>query len=283
MNSKSHALNVLGKNQKFQEIIETCQELLYSSPEAESHLKYLDSRIKNRADQKKFQFGFLPPFPLVRKLLSSRVISNLKDLSLYREWKGFNNVYNAISGKCHLEYNNLIFPIKNEYDQIVGLSGRTLLSKEEMKEKKTDKYKNSFFIKNEILFGLNFAKEEIAKTKKVFLTEGQVDTISAQIAGLKNVVSVNGTSLSIYQIYLLKKFGGPDLEIGVLFDNDSPGDSGFSKICSRYNQYLKKIQRIRPSPEFSDIDEMITKSNLSHPEICKLINDQMLTSGNTET
>jgi DNA primase len=130
----------------------------------------------------------------------------------------------------HFKNHPLIFPIKDEYNNIVGIIGRTIFTEDKRKQLNIDKYKYTFFTKTHILFGLNEAKQAISQYKSVILVEGQIDCIQLQSKGFYNVVALGGLDLHPYQFYLLKKYGGSDLRINILLDEDAAGQNAIAKI-----------------------------------------------------
>jgi DNA primase len=91
-------------------------------------------------------------------------------------------------------------------------------------QKKIAKYINSpeseIYHKSDVLYGIYFAKKEIVKQENCFLVEGYTDVISMHQAGIENVVASSGTSLTIGQIRLIRKFTN---NITILYDGDSAG------------------------------------------------------------
>ena len=113
----------------------------------------------------------------------------------------------------------VIFPIHSLSGQVLGFGGRIL-----KKDDKTAKYLNSpeseIYHKSHILYGLYFAKQQITKHDKCFMVEGYTDVISMHQNGIENVVSSSGTSLTVDQIRLIKRF---TKNITVLYDGDEAG------------------------------------------------------------
>lgn len=113
----------------------------------------------------------------------------------------------------------VMFPIHSVSGRILGFGGRTLFT-----EKKIAKYFNSpesiIYNKSEILYGLHFAKGDIIKYDMCFLCEGYTDVISMYQAGIQNVVSSSGTSLTKEQIRLVKRYTN---NITILYDGDAAG------------------------------------------------------------
>ncbi|MFI3318236.1 MAG: DNA primase [Rikenellaceae bacterium] len=113
----------------------------------------------------------------------------------------------------------VIFPVHNISGRIVAFGGRTLRT-----DKKVAKYQNSpeseIYSKKRELYGLFFAKKAIQQRDVVIMVEGYTDVISMHQAGIENVVSSSGTSLTIEQIRLLKRFTN---NITVIYDGDAAG------------------------------------------------------------
>ena len=96
----------------------------------------------------------------------------------------------------------VIFPVHNISGRIVAFGGRTLRT-----DKQVAKYQNSpeseIYSKKRELYGLYFAKKAIQQQDFAIMVEGYTDVISMHQAGVENVVSSSGTSLTTEQIRLL--------------------------------------------------------------------------------
>jgi DNA primase len=113
----------------------------------------------------------------------------------------------------------VMFPIHSISGRVLGFGGRTLFT-----DKKVAKYFNSpespIYNKSEILYGLYYSKGDIIKYDRCFLCEGYTDVISMYQAGIHNVVSSSGTSLTKEQIRLVKRY---TKNITILYDGDAAG------------------------------------------------------------
>jgi DNA primase len=113
----------------------------------------------------------------------------------------------------------VMFPIHSVTGRVLGFGGRILTN-----DKKIAKYFNSpesiIYNKSEILYGLYFAKGDIIKYDNCFLVEGYTDVISMHQAGVFNVVSSSGTSLTKEQIKLIRRY---TQNITILYDGDAAG------------------------------------------------------------
>lgn len=113
----------------------------------------------------------------------------------------------------------VMFPIHSVSGRVLGFGGRTLQN-----DKKVAKYFNSpeslIYNKSQILYGLYFAKGDIIKYDNCFLCEGYTDVISMYQAGIQNVVSSSGTSLTREQIRLIRRYTN---NVTILYDGDAAG------------------------------------------------------------
>ncbi len=113
----------------------------------------------------------------------------------------------------------VIFPVHNISGRIVAFGGRTLRT-----DKKVAKYQNSpesdIYSKKRELYGLFFAKKAIQQHDVVIMVEGYTDVISMHQAGIENVVSSSGTSLTEDQVRLLRRF---TKNITIIYDGDAAG------------------------------------------------------------
>lgn len=163
---------------------------------------------------KKFQLGYAPD----------------KNILYYDAIKaGYKEEFLTKTGLCGLSEHNkkhydrfrdrVIFPIFSVSGKVVAFAGRILVKKEN-----TGKYVNSpesaIYSKQNELYGLFQAKSSIARQQLCYLVEGQMDVISMVQAGVENVVSSGGTSLTKNQIKKLHQFTN---NIVVLYDGDNAG------------------------------------------------------------
>jgi DNA primase len=113
----------------------------------------------------------------------------------------------------------VMFPIQSMSGRTLGFGGRILTS-----DKKAAKYVNSpesdIYHKSKVLYGINHAKQSIAKLNNCYLVEGYTDVIQFHQAGIENVVASSGTALTPNQIRLINRL---TKNITVLFDGDAAG------------------------------------------------------------
>ena len=113
----------------------------------------------------------------------------------------------------------VIFPIHSVSGRVIGFGGRTLRS-----DKSVAKYQNSptseIYDKRHTLYGIYFAKNEMSRKDKCILVEGYLDVLSMHQLGITNVVASSGTSLTVEQIRLIRKFTP---NVTIIYDGDAAG------------------------------------------------------------
>ncbi len=118
-------------------------------------------------------------------------------------------------------YDRVMFPVHSVSGRVIAFGGRTLLKE---KSDKIAKYVNSkeseIYVKSRSLYGIYFAKSEIARRDKCYLLEGYLDVLSMHQLGITNCVASSGTSLTEEQIRLIRKFTE---NITIIYDGDSAG------------------------------------------------------------
>ena len=165
---------------------------------------------------KKFQLGFCLP---ERDAMAQAALK-----------RGYAEEYLVKTGLCvktedgkllDRYHGRVIFPVHTISGRVVAFGGRVLNTE---KQKNVGKYVNSpessIYNKSHELYGLYLAKHAITKHDRCFLVEGYTDVISMHQAGIENVVSSSGTSLTVGQIRLLRRFTH---NITLLYDGDAAG------------------------------------------------------------
>jgi DNA primase len=187
---------------------------LWENPDGEViGLGYFRERGFNDHTIKKFQLGYSPD---ARSAFSNRALKDgykkefLVGAGLSIE-KG-DTLIDRFPGR-------VIFPIHSISGRVIAFGARTL-----KQDKAIAKYLNSpeseIYSKSHVLYGIFQAKQAIVRLQKCLLVEGYTDVISLHQAGIENVVASSGTSLTIDQIKLIKRFTP---NVTVLYDGDAAG------------------------------------------------------------
>lgn len=113
----------------------------------------------------------------------------------------------------------IIFPVHNQTGKIIGFGAR-IIGKSDKAPKYINTPENEVYIKSKILYGTYFARQAIDKYDECLLVEGYTDVISLHQAGIENVVASGGTSLTMDQLRLIKKYTN---NLTIIYDGDAAG------------------------------------------------------------
>lgn len=162
--------------------------------------------------------------------------------------------YDRFSGR-------VMFPVHSLAGRVIAFGGRTLRS-----DKKVAKYLNSpeseIYHKGSTLYGIYFAKAAITRTGRCILVEGYTDVLQMHQAGIENVVASSGTSLTVDQIKLIKRFTH---NVTVIYDGDS---AGIKASMRGIDMLLKEglTVRVVALPEGEDPDSFARSHNATQLE-----------------
>lgn len=160
----------------------------------------------------------------------------------------------------------VIFPIHSLAGRVIGFGGRTMRT-----DKKTAKYLNSpqseIYDKSHTLYGIFQAKKEITAQNKCILVEGYTDVMQMHQSGVENVVASSGTSLTVEQVRLIKRF---TRNVTVIYDGDS---AGIKASLRGIDLILAEglTVRVVPLPEGDDPDSFARAH--SYTELVKYIEE----------
>ena len=219
--------------------------------EAAPGLEYLAKRKVDAKMITAFGLGYSVDFQELITHLKHKgyTINEMLDAGVVKQKDG--RYYDSIGGR-------LVFPIINEYGEVVGFGGRTLKAKVDFA-----KYLNTaetfLFKKQKILYGFNLIK---AKKKKdpsaqipyIIVVEGYMDVISLHSAGFTTAVASMGTALTPDQAKLVKRFTN---NVVICYDGDFAGQ----KATIRGLEILKDVHdlniKVVTLPEGLDPDDVI--------------------------
>jgi len=113
----------------------------------------------------------------------------------------------------------IVFPIHNPSGKVLGFGAR-IIKKNDKAPKYINTPENEIYVKSKILYGTYFARMAIDKAKECLLVEGYTDVVSLHQAGVENVVASGGTSLTVDQLRLIKKYCD---NLTIIYDGDGAG------------------------------------------------------------
>jgi DNA primase len=149
----------------------------------------------------------------------------------------------------------LMFPIHNDFGEVVAFSGR-ILDPNASGGKYVNSPETPLFSKGNLLFGLHQSKRFIANARQAVVLEGQLDLITTFEAGIQNVVAPQGTALTARQASLLHRFAD---EVVLFFDADTAGQKAAERALEVL--FAAGLQvKMGEMPPGEDPDSLIRKS-----------------------
>lgn len=222
---------------------------LSSTKQGQIAKEYLEKRHITEDLISQFEFGLAPKeYDLLYKTLNSKgiLVSDMHDLGLVKQSKN-DNFYDLFRER-------IMFPIHDEYGNVVAFSGRRYLEGDE-----SAKYINSpqtkVFTKSNILYNLYKSINEIKKVNRVVLFEGYMDVIAAYRAGIKDAVASMGTSLTKEQVKKIKKYTS---NVTICYDGDPAGIEATSRAIKLFEAENIRVKIIM-LPDNLDPDDYINK------------------------
>jgi DNA primase len=189
-------------------------EALFSSEEGQDiGLSYLKERGFNEDIIRKFQIGYNSEQrdAFARAALAAQYnpeylqktgLVTLRDDKLVDNYRG-----------------RIIFPVHNQTGKVIGFGAR-IIKTNDRAPKYINTPENEIYVKSKILYGSWLARQAIDKQDECLLVEGYTDVVSLHQAGIENVVASGGTSLTIDQLRLIKKYTN---HLTIIYDGDGAG------------------------------------------------------------
>jgi DNA primase len=189
------------------------KQLLENDEGIANALTYLRERGFNDETIRKFQIGYSLN---QRDAFASEAIKNqyspdiLKKSGLCIERDG--QLIDNYRGR-------IIFPIHNQSGKVIGFGARVIGSSDRG-PKYINTPENELYVKSKILYGSYFARQTIDRLEECFLVEGYTDVTAMHQAGIENVVASGGTSLTVDQLRLIRKYTN---NLTIIYDGDAAG------------------------------------------------------------
>ena len=116
----------------------------------------------------------------------------------------------------------LMFPLADARGRIVGFQARKLHEDDPLRGKYVNSPEGELFRKSAILYGLNLARNAIAKEERAIVVEGNPDVIALRQTGLEPVVASMGTALTDQHVKELSRL---TRLVYLCFDADAAGEA----------------------------------------------------------
>jgi DNA primase len=199
-------------------------EQLATSPEADAGRHFLAERGFDQAAALHFGVGYSP--------------QGWDHLTRYLRGKGFTDKELLLSGLAQEGRRGpidrfrgrLMWPIRDVGGEVVGFGARKLYETDN-----GPKYLNTpetpIYRKSQVLYGIDLAKKEIAKTSRAVVVEGYTDVMACHLAGVTTAIATCGTAFGTDHIKILRRLLMDNGSARVIFTFD--GDAAGQKAALR--------------------------------------------------
>lgn len=214
--------------------------------------KYLKKRQLDENSIKRYGMGYSIDEKTLIKYLKSKGHADQDIIDSGVAQKSSKGIIDSLSGR-------LIVPIINSTREVIAFGGRLL-------EENTEgaKYKNTretlLYVKRNQLFGINLLAKTLREEKKDFiiLVEGYMDVISLFQYGVKNVVASMGTSFTVEQARIIKRYSN---NLYICYDGDTAGKKGALKALDILEEQEINVKIVN-LPNKDDPDDYIRKNGI---------------------
>ncbi len=221
---------------------------LWDSSEAGRAREYLEGRGLGEDVLRAFGVGYAPSAwdkVLLRGQRAGFSVEELRAVGLVQRGRG--------GGEYDRFRSRIMFPIRDRRGRTLGFGGRAMRSDQGAKYVNTAE--TDFFHKSQMLYGIDLAKEAIARAGRAVVVEGYTDVLALHQAGLGEAVGVMGTAITGEQVAALS---GMVDEVVLALDADSAGQEAMLR-AQRVAAGRKMRLRVAAMPAGEDPAEMVAE------------------------
>jgi DNA primase len=186
------------------------ERVLWESEQAAFAREYLASRGFGEEIARAFRLGFAPGGPtLARAAIAQGFTQEELRAAGLGNTRG-NDYFNR----------RLLFPLADARGKVRGFQARKLFDDDPLQGKYVNSPESDLFKKREMLYGLDTARQAIAKQGRAVIVEGNPDVIALRQVGFEPVVAAMGTALTEPQLRELNRL---TKKVFLCFDADAAG------------------------------------------------------------
>lgn len=190
--------------------------------EAATARAFLQERGFDRAAAEHFGVGYAPQgWDGLLKHLTSRGFT-LDELKL----TGMFSTSSTNAGRFYDRFRGrLMWPIRDITGDTVGFGARKLYE-DDQGPKYLNTPETALYKKSQVLYGIDLAKREIAKSRQLVVVEGYTDVMACHLAGVGTAVATCGTAFGAEHIKIARRLlsdDGTGGEVIFTFDGDAAG------------------------------------------------------------
>ena len=206
------------------------------SPDAEPGRQFLSARGFDRDAAAMFGVGFAPRTgeALVRHL-REHGINEADGVTAGLVAQSNRGPYDRFRGR-------LLWPIRELSGDVVGFGARRLFDDDRVDAKYLNTPETPVYKKSHLLYGVDLARKEIARSSQAVVVEGYTDVMACHLAGVKTAVATCGTAFGDDHGRILRRllldhdeFRG---EVIFTFDGDEAGQKAALRAFAGDQQFV---------------------------------------------
>jgi DNA primase len=186
------------------------ERLLWDSEHGAFAREYLASRGLGEDVARLFRLGYAPGGPTLTRAAAQQGFVAEELLAAGLGNRRGNDYFNR----------RLLFPLADARGHVRGFQARKLHDDDPLQAKYVNSPESALFKKGDLLYGLDTARQQIAKQDRAVVVEGNTDVIALRQASFEPVVASMGTALTEAQ---LKELNRLTKRIFLCFDADAAG------------------------------------------------------------
>ncbi len=131
----------------------------------------------------------------------------------------------------------LMWPIRDTSGDTIGFGARRIFDDDRIEAKYLNTPETSIYKKSHVLYGIDLARREIARSSQAVIVEGYTDVMACHLAGIKTAVATCGTAFGDDHAKVIRRllsdhdqFRG---EVIFTFDGDEAGQNAAMKAFER--------------------------------------------------
>ena len=207
-----------------------------TSAEATPARQFLDERGFDQDAAETFGVGFAPRSgEAVLGLLRSKGFSDDELVTAGLVARSDRGPYDRFRGR-------LIWPIRELSGDVVGFGARRLFDDDRIEAKYLNTPETPIYKKSQLLYGVDLARREIARSSHAVVVEGYTDVMACHLAGVKTAVATCGTAFGEEHTRILRRlmldhdeFRG---EVIFTFDGDEAGQKAALRAFEGDQQFV---------------------------------------------
>ncbi|MEO7147223.1 MAG: DNA primase, partial [Terrimesophilobacter sp.] len=208
------------------------------TPQAEPGRKFLGERSFDPVAAKRFGVGFAPKsYDAMSKHLKTLGFTEEELLASGLTGQGDRGSYDRFRGR-------LVWPIRDTTGQTLGFGARKLFE-DDNGPKYLNTPETSVYHKSQVLYGLDLAKRDISRNRRVVVVEGYTDVMACHLAGVTTAVATCGTAFGVDHIKVIRRvlgdFDNADSrglgEVIFTFDPDEAGQKAASRAFAEEQRF----------------------------------------------